>query len=110
MGKFLLLLHLSFKSGSINMERHLFYKSQYPVLLVTRILGLTPFSIKITETKTVLQLSLPWLVYSIILFVGYLFAFATCLPVSYIIPLIRNYPFISVIGETMSSWKIMGIF
>lgn len=76
-----------------------FFESQYPVVFISRIMGLAPFSFNIDSAAgDWVQLSFPWLVYSLVLYSGYLFSFAHSLDVSWKIPLERNYPFISVIG------------
>ena len=83
-----------------------FFKSQYPVFLISRITGFAPFSFHVDAAKPNHQwvlLSFPWLVYSILLYCAYLAAFAVCYDVSWRVPMERGYPFISVIGAVLGS-------
>lgn len=87
------------KSANLNnMERTQFYKAQYPVVVISRLTGLAPFAVH-QDGSTTVQISLPWLIYTLLLYGGYLYSFMICIDVSWQIPLSRNYPFISVVGE-----------
>lgn len=84
------------------MEQLQFFKSQYPVFIISKIVGLAPFSVNFDvrsfNPDTWVQLSLPWLIYSMALYAGYLYSFAFCFNASWRIPLERDFPFISVVG------------
>lgn len=84
------------------MDQRAFFNSQYPVFLVSRVMGLAPFSVKMAlPAGEWVQLSVPWLIYSVALYGVYLASFAFCVEVSWRVPLARGYPFISIIGHML---------
>lgn len=89
-------------SVTTSMDSRSFYESQYPVLIISRIMGLAPFSVNLDAPSTEwVRLSIPWLIYSLALYGGYLYTFVLCSEISWKVPLQRNYPFISVIGRLL---------
>lgn len=83
-----------------------FYVNQYPVFFVSRVMGLAPFSVNFkAPSKDWVQLSVGWLIYSILIFCGYLYCFAVCVEISWRVPVERNYPLVSVIGGYFTEGK-----
>lgn len=67
-------------------------------------MGLAPFTFHTdaavpTNKKAEFKFSLPWFGYTLIICLGYFFAFSVAVETSWKVPLSRNYPLISVVGR-----------